>query len=316
MEITTRHIFEFQGFVAFAHLDMRGIRLVFTDPTKLDNYEGYVATTELRVHFVLEDIYKLICESLQGRDGYNVQLRLIESVMELDFHLLVGGILKVHFDAHLTKKSLSKKGFALLSVHKTELMTKRFKYTEAKLSALEEDHERLLLDMMALEDKWTAQEKRLASVEESLATSQSMSRSSSESINIVKNGWFPYSVSFDVEELHLVQQIERIHIGLLPRFPLLRVLSFEGQLLEDIKSNSLEELYIRDGNFTVVKGLNLSHVPNLKTLYLIRPYGLSNLLDSLADNHLRSLTIEECPESIDIHELYVCYGHHMKLHFT
>lgn len=309
MEITSRDIFEFQGFVAVAHLDMRGIYLVFTDPTKFDNYEGYVYANELRVHFVLEEIYKLICESLQGSDGYNVQCRVIDSMMELDFHLLVGGILKVHFDVHLTKKALNKKGFALLSVHKTEVMTKRFKYMEAKLSALESDHERLLLDMMALEDKSTAQEKRLAMVEETWSTKP-------HSINIVKKGCFPQSVSFDVDELHLDQAIQTYKIPLLRCLPRLRSLSFWGQLMEDIKSESLEELYIREGNFLVVKNLNLSHLPRLKVLHLIRPNGLTDLVQSLAESKLHILVIEQCPESIDIEELRARYAHRMTLHFT
>jgi hypothetical protein len=311
--MNSRKLFEIQGFVVVARFNIKGIYLVLTDPIKLDNYEGYVDANDLRAHFVLEDIYNLICESFQGSDGYNVQIRVIDEVMDLDFHLPVGETLKLHFDAHLKRKALTKKACAMLSLHKTELMNKRFQYMEAKLSALESEYERLSLDIMFLEDQFSAHEQRLDSIEETLAN-----RSSSNSINIVKKGWFPMTVTFSVLELHLDQPIQTIQVALLQCFPRLRTLSFEGHLLEELKSKSLEELYIRDGNFTAVNGLNISHLPSLKVLHLIRPHGLTNLVECLAqaDHRLDAVTIEQCPESIDIHELYTSFGHCLKLKIT
>jgi hypothetical protein len=263
--------FEFNRYTVVASLGERCIYLKLTDQLNFVTYEGNVDGKELRVQFALEDIYKLICQTFDEMKGYNVTISISNGFMKLAFQLLVGGFLKVNFDAILKEKVLSNDGQLTLNMNRMEQHLKKL---EHKLDMLEDEvREKNELLSNALIKLTRAnhnilQEQHFIKIGEKVLTLEN----SSNHMDLTK-----------------LQQLYRLHK--------LTVNCIHGHVL---KNETLEELEITGA----LDRLTISGVPNLKKLTVKQAPNLSNVVASLsATKHkIKSLTFQGC-SAINVVEL-------------
>lgn len=67
-------------------------------------YESNVDQKELQLPFELENIYIIINNCFKGEAGYSTDINFSSGLLKLTFNAIVGGFLKINFDAILREK--------------------------------------------------------------------------------------------------------------------------------------------------------------------------------------------------------------------
>ena len=139
--MTTTQTIVYNNFSAIVSLGERTIYLKFIDQINFVNFEGNVDSKELRLQFELSDIYRLICDALNEEGENTVSININNGFMKLSFQCLVGGFLKINFEAMLKEKMLSNDGQLTINFNK-----------------MEQKHESLMKKLELLERKMTRQQ--------------------------------------------------------------------------------------------------------------------------------------------------------------
>jgi len=102
----------------------------------------------LRLQFELADIYRLICDALNEEGENTVSTSINNGFMKLSFQCLVGGFLKINFEAILKEKMLSNDGQLTINFNKMEQkhesLMKKLELLERKMTKQQEENDVLM----------------------------------------------------------------------------------------------------------------------------------------------------------------------------
>jgi len=111
---------ELSGYSIITSLNERNIYIKCMDQLNFTSYEANVDQKELRLQFELADIYSIINNCFKGETGYSVNFNISSGMLKLTFNALIGGFLKINFEAILREKLLSNDGQLTMNFNKLE----------------------------------------------------------------------------------------------------------------------------------------------------------------------------------------------------
>jgi hypothetical protein len=146
--MATTQTIAYNNFTTIVSLGERTIYLKFIDQINFVNFEGNVDSKELRLQFELADIYRLICDALNEEGENTVSTSINNGFMKLSFQCLVGGFLKINFEAILKEKMLSNDGQLTINFNKMEQkhesLMKKLELLERKMTKQQEENDVLM----------------------------------------------------------------------------------------------------------------------------------------------------------------------------
>lgn len=111
---------ELSNYSIITSLNQRNIYIKCSDTINFNCYEANVDQKELRLQFELENIYDIINNCFKNEEGYSVNFNVSSGILKLIFNALVGGFLKINFEAILREKILSNDGQLTMNFNKME----------------------------------------------------------------------------------------------------------------------------------------------------------------------------------------------------
>jgi len=111
---------ELSGYSIITSLNERNIYIKCMDQLNFTSYEANVDQKELRLQFELADIYNIIMNCFKGETGYSGNFNISSGMLKLTFNALIGGFLKINFEAILREKLLSNDGQLTMNFNKLE----------------------------------------------------------------------------------------------------------------------------------------------------------------------------------------------------
>ena len=139
---------ELSNYSILTSLNERNIYIKCIDQVNFICYESNVDQKELRLQFELANIYNIINNCFKGETGYSVNFNVSSGILKLTFNTLVGGFLKINFEAILREKILSNDGQLTMNFNKIEqkyeALVKKFDKFIEKYEKTQEENLRLI----------------------------------------------------------------------------------------------------------------------------------------------------------------------------
>lgn len=305
-------ITESSGYSIVSSLNDRNIYIKCMDQMNFTSYETNVDQKELRLQFDLADIYNIIMNCFNFEDGYSVNFNISSGLLKLTFNALVGGFLKINFEALLREKVLSNDGQLTMNFNKLEqkydALAKNFDKFIKKYEKTQENNLKLM-DAIANAEIILSPHK--ISGNHSISPSL-IYKINSKNITIESYlGRYNSNTQFQepcfdrVCEFYQLEKLELIY--------------WRHSNLTVMKNDTLKELKIQshnEGYLTSIQGIN--NFPQLEKLEIHNSAGLTDVVQVLNSykHKIKTLIFANC-KAINVVELQTyCQVNDIKLNIS
>lgn len=135
-----------QNYSVILSLNERTIYLKLTDQVNFTMYESNLDNKELRLTIELNDAFHMMRNCFDETEGHKVVISVSAGIMRVAFAALVGGYMKMNFEALLKEKIMSNDGQLTTTINRLEQkqqanmddMAKKYKELEKKIKKLDE----------------------------------------------------------------------------------------------------------------------------------------------------------------------------------
>ena len=268
--------FELPNYSIITSLNERNIYIKCVDQTQFTNYETNLDQKEVRLQFDLVDIYNIINNCLRCENGYSVNFNVSSGTLKLIFNALVGGFLKINFEALLREKILSNDGQLTIKFNimeqKYEALSRKFDKFIEKYEETQEENIKLMNAISNAEIILTPHTFGSHNV-----FSGHIYKINSTSIVIdfypqrTCNGGYVQFIEPSFDRVREFYQLEKLELNY-----------YKNINFTVMKNYTLKELKIQchgEPNFKSVDGIN--GFPNLEKLEIYQAHGLNDIVGIL-----------------------------------
>jgi hypothetical protein len=301
--------FELSNYSILTSLNERNIYIKFIDQVNFICYDTNVDQKELRLQFELANIYNIINNCFKAETGYSVNFNVSSGILKLTFNALVGGFLKINFEAILREKILSNDGQLTMNFNKIEqkyeALLKKFNKFIEKYEKTQEDNLRLI---------------------DAVANAEIILSPHTQGNSLVYMGhiYKINSTSITIEsfvnrfrERFLEPCFDRVCEFY--KLEILELIYYRHSNLENLKNNTLRELKIQcqnEGHFNSILGTE--NMPQLEKLEIYNTPNLKDIVSVLSSykHKIKTIILSNCG-SVNVVELQTyCQVNNIELNIS
>lgn len=298
---------ELSNYSILTSLNERNIYIKCIDQVNFICYESNVDQKELRLQFELANIYNIINNCFKNETGYSVNFNVSSGILKLTFNALVGGFLKINFEAILREKILSNDGQLTINFNKIEqkyeALVKKFDKFIEKYEKTQEENLRLI---------------------DAVANAEIILSPHTPGVNMFAGHIYKINSTFIMIESGLSRYgsfAEPCYNRVCEFYKLekLELTYYRQANLEIIKNNTLKEIKIQCHNEGhLVSILGTKNMPQLEKLEIYNATGLANVASVLSSykHKINTIILSNC-KAVNVVELQTyCQVNNIKLNIS
>jgi len=303
-------MFEQNGYSITTSLNERNIYIKCVDQINFTNYETNLDQKEIRLQISLDDIHNIINNCFKSEQGYNVNFNVSSGSLKLTFNALVGGFLKLNFEALLREKILSNDGQLTMKFNtmeqKYEALAKKF---EKFIEKYEDTQEEILRLMDNISNAEIILSPRIMSSVCTIFPDHIYKINSTEiKIECAVNRFSNNLQEPSLDRVNEFYQLKKLTINFYRFHDLTKM---KNKTIDELRINAVDE-----GHFKSILGIN--NFPNLRKIEFYSAPSLSDIVKILSEykHNIKTIIISRCP-TINVVELQTyCQVNNIQLNIS